>query len=193
MRSVPSRDFNLIDVVRVQHCCFNESRAHKVANIIVIVIGLLILAAGLVCSVLFGAELGTLYTMTTLGVSVCVGVLLLTIGASCLSCRTLVSKTRAMVTNRSTKYNSEISKIKQEISETATLIDLEEKKLLKLIEEYNKNKFEHARLLSDKNQASKELEIASKKCSEARTDLNSLLEKLQKDSSSSGGGGGGGG
>ncbi|QVE49323.1 hypothetical protein SBV42_00880 [Chlamydia crocodili] len=187
MKNVPSCRSD-VELTCVQRCCFSESRVHKVANVVAIVVGLLILAGGLVCSVLFGAELGMFYTMIVLGISVAVGILLLTSGV-CLSCRALASKTRKIDRKDLPKYDSQISKIKQEITETTKIISKAEEDISRLFDEYNKVKLEHKSLVGSKNQASKKLEIASKKCSEARTDLNSLLEKLQKDSSSSGGGG----
>ncbi|WP_434678112.1 hypothetical protein SBV43_00005 [Chlamydia crocodili] len=186
MKSVPS--CNSLDIVHTRSNSFIDSRAYKVANLVAMIFGLLILAAGIACTIIFGVELGSLYTMVTLGVSIAVGSILLTIGASCLGFRSLFNKTHRI---DRTAEDTKIVKLKQEIFKSTSQIEEEEKKLLKLSEEYKKVHLELKTLLKKKDQASKKLEEVNEKYTEARADLNSLLEKIQKDSSSSGGGGGG--
>ncbi|WP_434668915.1 hypothetical protein [Chlamydia crocodili] len=195
MKSVPSSSSTLVELTCTQRCCFSESRTYKVANVVAIVIGLLILSAGLICSVLFGTGLGMLYTMVILGTSVAIGILLLTVGTSCLMCRSLASKTHRIDRKDDSKSyiaNQHIDQIKKEISETTSKIDKVEKSLLKLVDEYNQGKVDHITLLAARDEAYKKLETISRKYSEARSDLNSLLDQLNKDSDSvcrSGGGG----
>ncbi|MEF9497026.1 hypothetical protein, partial [Chlamydia sp. 04-14] len=187
MKSVPSCNSNSLDIVHTQSNSYIDSRAYKVANLVAIIFGLLILAAGVACTIIFGFELGSLYTMVTLGVSMAVGSIFLTIGASCLGFRSLFKKTHRI--DRPAE-DAKIVQLKQEIFKSTSQIEEEEKKLLKLSKEYRKIHLELKTLLKNKDQASKKLEEINEKYTEAHADLNSLLEKLQKDSSLSGGGGG---
>ncbi|MEF9497533.1 hypothetical protein [Chlamydia sp. 04-14] len=188
MKSVPSSSSTLVELTCLQRCCFSGSRVHKVANIIAMIIGILILAGGVVSVVLFGAELGALYTMIVLGASVAVGILLLTVGASCLSCRALSPRQRSLDISKYRIDDEQIQKLKNKISNNAEDITKAQEYLIKAVDRYQKVSKEHKKLLENKNEINKKLEIASKKYSEARLSLNAFLEKIQKESTNSSGG-----
>ncbi|MFJ1509565.1 hypothetical protein SBV45_02640 [Chlamydia crocodili] len=184
MKTVPLHTPNSSQGTCIQRNCISESRTHKVANIIAIIVGILILAAGLACSVLFGAELGMLYTMVVLGASVAVGVLLLSLGASCLTCRSLTSKTIRIEKKDEPKRryidDAQISNLKQNIVSTSGGIEEARKNLDKVLEDYEKAKSEYKELVKKRDDANKEMGDASKKYAKARTKLGTVSEKIKQ-------------
>ncbi|WP_375793970.1 hypothetical protein O1W69_02670 [Chlamydia sp. 12-01] len=184
MKTVPLHALNPSDGTCIQRHCISESRTHKVANIIAIIVGVLILAAGLACSVLFGAELGMLYTMVILGASVAVGILLLSLGASCLTCRSLTSKTIRIEKKDEPKRryidDVQISNLKQNIVSTSGSIDEAYKNLDKVIEDYEKINLEHQELIKKRDNANKEMLDASKRYAKTRTLLATVTEKIKQ-------------
>ncbi|SYX09257.1 chromosome segregation protein SMC,IncA protein [Chlamydia poikilotherma] len=184
MKTVPLHTPNSSQGTCIQRNCISESRTHKVANIIAIIFGILILAAGLACSVLFGAELGMLYTMVVLGASVAVGILLVSLGASCLTCRSLTSNTIRIEKKDEPKRryidDAQISNLKQNIVSTSGGIDQARKNLDKVIEDYNQAKSEYKELVKKRDDANKEMGDASKKYAKARTKLATVSEKIKQ-------------
>ncbi|MEF9497025.1 hypothetical protein [Chlamydia sp. 04-14] len=184
MKTVPLHTPNSSEGTCIQRNCISESRTHKVANIIAIIFGILILAAGLACSVLFGAELGMLYTMVALGASVAVGVLLLSLGASCLTCRSLTSKTIRIEKKDEPKRryidDTKISNLKQNIVSNSGGIEEARKNLDKVVEDYEKARSEYKELIKKRDDANKEMLDASKRYAKARTKLGTVSEKIKQ-------------
>ncbi|QVE49326.1 hypothetical protein [Chlamydia crocodili] len=184
MKTVPLHTPNSSQGTCIQRNCISESRTHKVANIIAIIVGILILAAGLACSVLFGAELGMLYTMVALGASVAVGVLLLSLGASCLTCRSLTSKTIRIEKKDEPKRryidDAQISNLKQNIVSTSGGIEEAHRNLDKVLEDYEKARSEHKELVKKRDDANKEMLDASKRYAKARIKLGTVSEKIKQ-------------
>ncbi|WP_434694525.1 hypothetical protein SBV45_02665 [Chlamydia crocodili] len=195
MKCVPSCCVLNLEKKDAQCCDVSESRARKVANIISILLGVLILSAGIVGVVLFGAELGMMYSILVIGLSVAVGFLLLTVGASCLTCRALISKARASGFVPVKKYIDEekVLKLKQNISENKAVVASAEDNLNSIVSKYQKAQDEHKKLLTQKTEAKSKLENANQEMVRAKNNFESASEKFQKQIeliSSSGGGGG---
>ncbi|WP_375797202.1 hypothetical protein O1W70_04095 [Chlamydia sp. 16-02] len=194
MKCVPSCCVLNLEKKDAQCCDVSESRARKVANIISILLGVLILSAGIVGVVLFGAELGMMYSILVIGLSVAVGFLLLTVGASCLTCRALISKARASGFVPVKKYIDEekVLKLKQNISENKAVVASAEDNLNSIVSKYQKAQDEHKKLLTQKTEAKSKLENANQEMVRAKNNFESASEKFQKQIeliSSSGGGG----
>ncbi|BAE80987.1 hypothetical protein [Chlamydia felis Fe/C-56] len=74
-----------------KRCCnFSASRVRLVATIVSVMVSLLMLSGAITLAILFGAQLGILYSTVIIGLSVVIGILLITASLKCFTCLALV-------------------------------------------------------------------------------------------------------
>ncbi|QVE49334.1 IncA family protein [Chlamydia crocodili] len=86
-------------------CCnFLDSRVRLVATILSIIASLLIVTGAIAAVVLFGLQLGLLYSTIIIGLSVAIGVLLFSASLRCFTCCALVSRSQHISENIARPY-----------------------------------------------------------------------------------------
>ncbi|SYX09264.1 IncA protein [Chlamydia poikilotherma] len=105
-------------------CCnFLDSRVRLVATILSIIASLLIITGAIAAVVLFGSQLGLLYSTIIIGLSVAIGVLLFSASLRCFTCCALVSRSQHISENIVRSYvqdlgSPQVSSTSSETTET---------------------------------------------------------------------------
>ncbi|WP_348663055.1 hypothetical protein [Chlamydia vaughanii] len=166
-----------------QCCDVSESRARKIASIITVVVGVLLAIAGVVATVLFGPELGMLYSALIIGLSVAIGLVLLSIGSSCLTCRALVSKVRSSGFIPQTRYDDDttLNSLKQRVDECKVAVVSVEEELAASLDQYDETKAAYAKVVGEKKQAENKMLTCKVSLDKAKENLNKAMEDGKSD------------
>ncbi|WP_375793960.1 IncA family protein [Chlamydia sp. 12-01] len=171
-------------------CCnFLGTRAQLVATIVSIVASLLIITGAVVVVILFGSQLGVLYSTIIIGLSVAIGVLLFSVSLRCFTCCALVSRSQHISGNTVRPYIND-EKPEETSSDLNRSVEIEEN-LNDVLLEYAQARSVYQDLVDQKNAVKIQLDTAKEAYESAYlnyqkfeqqclTDNNVISEELRK-------------
>lgn len=148
--------------------CYNflDSRVRVVATILSIVASLLIIIGAIAAVVLFGSQLGLLYSTIIIGLSVAIGVLLFSASFRCFTCCALVSRFQ---------HSSSRLRIDDPVSDETT--ENIERHLRDVISEYAESRDAYQDLMNQKEQSAIGLHAARAAYESADAEYQRLAEQ----------------
>ncbi|AGE75378.1 TMH family membrane protein [Chlamydia psittaci Mat116] len=159
-------------------CCnFSDSRVHVLTTIISLIASLLIITGAIAAVVLFGTQLGVLYSTVIIGISVAIGVLLFSASLKCFSCHAVISQSQRFSedTPRSHIHDSRPSEAPALTEES---IDAIERELRTLMSEHEQERLNHQYFVSQRDLAKISMDSAREEFDNAYTDFQRFQELL---------------
>ncbi|MEF9497016.1 IncA family protein [Chlamydia sp. 04-14] len=158
-------------------CCnFLDSRVRLIATIVSIIASLLIVAGAIATIVLFGSQLGLLYSTIIIGVSVAIGVLLFSASFRCFTCCALIPRSPHISENtpRSYVHDSETSQISSTPYENRERV---EQHLQDVLSEYDQAHTAYQDLISQRERSITRLRTAREAYDNANADYQRFADQ----------------
>ncbi|CAH64214.1 TMH family membrane protein [Chlamydia abortus] len=155
-------------------CChFSDSRVHFLTTIVSLIASLLIITGAIAAVILFGTQLGVLYSTVIIGVSVAIGVLLFSASLQCFSCPAVVSQSQRFSEDNPRSHIHD-SKLSEATTLTEESVEAIERELHTLLSEYEQERLAYECCISQRNLVKISMDSAKEEFDNAYADVQRL-------------------